>query len=301
MKTGALILASLPPEEKDRGNEEISLFLPMYPLDGTTAIKREIAALRKASVSPILVLASHKKEILKNHLSHNHVVFIEDDACQEPDRERTLQAGLAAARSQMDRVIVVPVDMPAFSFQTLEKLLTYQKSTIPIYDRQAGWPRTYVFSDKGTETTKAEQVPVDDPGVLLSLLDPDGIEKTQQYLKTQRSINGLRCKTKVILTREEDFFGPGVCRLLEYIDETGSIQAAASRMHMSYSKSWKMINKVEQEMGFPFLNRSNGGRSGGSSTLTEEGRLFIERYQAMSQDMRRISQNFFDVYFKDFQ
>ncbi len=301
MKTGAIILASWQPMEKNRDNEDMPIFLPMYPLDGTTVIKREIAALRKASVSPILVLADCKKEILKNHLSHNHVVFIEDDACQEPDRERTLQAGLAAARSQMDRVIVVPVDMPAFSFQTLEKLLTYPKSTIPIYDRQAGWPRTYVFSDKGAETTKAEQVPVDDPGVLLSLLDPDGIEKTQQYLKTQRSINGLRCKTKVILTREEDFFGPGVCRLLEYIDETGSIQAAASRMHMSYSKSWKMINKVEQEMGFPFLNRSNGGRSGGSSTLTEEGRLFIERYQAMSQDMRRISQNFFDVYFKDFQ
>ena len=36
MKTGALILASQEPEEIDRGNEELSLFLPMYPLDGTT-------------------------------------------------------------------------------------------------------------------------------------------------------------------------------------------------------------------------------------------------------------------------
>lgn len=301
MKTGALILASQPPDEKNRDNEDMPIFLPMYPLDGTTVIKREIAALRKASVSPILVLAGCKKEVLQNHLSHNHVVFLEDDACRETDREKVLQTALAAARPQMDRAVVIPVDMPAFSFQTLERLLSCQKSTIPTYDGQAGWPRTYVFSDKGTETTTAEQIPVDDPGILLSLLDPEGIEQIRQYLKTQRSINGLRCKTKVILTREEDFFGPGVCRLLEYIGETGSIQAAASRMHMSYSKSWKMINKVEQEMGFPFLNRSNGGRSGGSSTLTEEGRLFIERYQAMTQDMRRISQNFFDVYFKDFQ
>lgn len=301
MKTGALILASQPPNEKNKDNEDMPIFLPMYPLDGTTVIKREITALRKASVSPILVLAGCKKEILQNHLSHNHVVFVEDDACQDTDREKILQTALAAARPQMDRAVVIPVDMPAFSFQTLERLLRCQKSTVPTYDGQAGWPRTYVFSDKGTETTTAEQIPVDDPGVLLSLLDPDGIEQIRQYLKTQRSINGLRCKTKVILTREEDFFGPGVCRLLEYIDETGSIQAAASRMHMSYSKSWKMVNRVEQEMGFPFLNRSNGGKSGGSSTLTEEGRLFIERYQAMTQDMRRISQNFFDVYFKDFQ
>ena len=80
-----------------------------------------------------------------------------------------------------------------------------------------------------------------------------------------------------------------------------AVQAAAAKMQMSYSKSWKMVNKVEKEMGFPFLNRCNGGKSGGSSTLTEDGRLFMERYHAMMKDMERISQNFFDTYFSDFQ
>jgi len=78
MKTGALILASQAPEEIDRGNEELSLFLPMYPLDGTTVIKREIAALRKAGISPIAVLTGYQKETLKNHLSHNNVLFIDN-------------------------------------------------------------------------------------------------------------------------------------------------------------------------------------------------------------------------------
>lgn len=299
MKTGALILASQEPEENNRGNEELSLFLPMYPLDGTTVIKREIAALRKAGVSPIAVLTGCQKETLKNHLSHNNVLFIEEDAGPKSTRDDALLAGLAAAREQMDRVIVIPVEYPAFSIQTLEKLLECKKGTIPSYNGQPGWPRLYVFQKDGP--TGPEQLPVDDPGILLSLLDEDGIDQIQQYLKTQRSANELHFKTKIVLGKEEDFFGPGVCRLLQYIDETGSIQAAASRMHMSYSKSWKMVNKVEKEIGFPFLNRCNGGKSGGSSTLTEEGRLFIERYQAMCRDMERISQNFFNIYFKDFQ
>lgn len=300
MKTGALILASLPPEEKDRGNDEISLFLPMYPLDGTTAIKREIAALRKASLSPIVVLTGYQKEILKNHLSHNNVILADHDTYRENNSGETLQIGLDAARQQMERAVVVPVGSPAFSPQTLEQLLECKKSAAPLCNGQMGWPRTYVFQEDGT-SADLETIPVDDNGILLSLSDPGGAERIQQYFRAQRSTNELRCKTKVVLTKEEDFFGPGICRLLEYIDETGSIQAAAAKMHMSYSKSWKMVNKVEKEMGFPFLDRCNGGKKGGSSTLTEEGRLFIERYQAMTRDMRRISQNFFDVYFKDFQ
>ena len=36
MKTGAVIIASGDYEEEQRENEGIHLFLPMYPLDGTT-------------------------------------------------------------------------------------------------------------------------------------------------------------------------------------------------------------------------------------------------------------------------
>lgn len=299
MKTGALLLASFELGTENRGSEEFPLFLPMYPLDGTTVIKREIAALRKAMLSPIAVFAGCQKEVLKNYLSHHNLLFIEDEAYQENNREKALQTSLEAARQWMNRVIVVPVEYPAFSARTLQVLQECKKSTIPVYRGQMGWPRLYVLQDDAQE--EPERLPVEDPGILLSLLEPDGIEQAQQYLKAQRSTNELRCKTKVILTKEEDFFGPGIYRLLKLIDENGSIQAAAAKMHMSYSKAWKMVNKTEKEMGFPFLNRCNGGKSGGSSTLTEEGKLFIQRYHAMVKDMDQISQNFFDIYFNDFQ
>lgn len=299
MKTGALLLSSFDFGEIGSRGEEDFIFLPMYPLEGKTVIKREIFALRKASLSPIVVLGGYQKEILKNHLSHNNIYFADDPNYLQKDPQKALQTGLEICRKHMDRAVVIPVEYPAFSLKTLQMLLECGQTAVPVYNGQPGWPRLYVFQENNP--SEPVKLPVEDPGVLLSLVEQEGIQQVRSHLKTQRDINELRCKTKLILTREEDFFGPGICRLLKYIDETGSIQAAAAKMKMSYSKSWKMVNKVEKEMGFPFLNRCNGGKSGGSSTLTEEGRLFIERYHAMMKDMERISQNFFDTYFSDFQ
>lgn len=299
MKTGALLIAATDLEMEKHGNEEFSPFLPMYPLDGTTVIKREIAMLRKAEISPILVLAGYQKEVLKNHLIHNSVIFVEDEKYREHSQEELLQIGLDAASRHMDRAVVIPVEYPAFSEQTLQMLLECEKSTVPVYEGKQGYPELYVLS--GTDEQRMTELPVEDKGVLFSILNEKGLKETERYLEEQRSANGLRCKTKVVLTKEEDFFGPGIYCLLKYIDETGSIQAAAAKMNMSYSKGWKMVNKVEKEMGFPFLNRCNGGKNGGSSTLTEEGRLFMERYHAMVEDMRRMGEKFFEVYFRDFQ
>ncbi len=133
-----------------------------------------------------------------------------------------------------------------------------------------------------------------------------GLEDTEQIaafileeLQKNAGTNdaGLHFKTKLVISKEEDFFGPGIYHLLQYIDETGSIQAAAAKMNLSYSKAWKMINKVEKQLGFRFLNRCNGGKNGGSSTITPEGRLFLERYQAMLADMQRITRGIFEMYF----
>ena len=80
-----------------------------------------------------------------------------------------------------------------------------------------------------------------------------------------------------------------------------SMLAACQEMNMSYSKGWKMAKSVEDEMGFPFLIRQAGGSSGGSSRLTDEGREFIRRYQALQRDAYKTAEAFFSLYFSDFQ
>ena len=46
---------------------------------------------------------------------------------------------------------------------------------------------------------------------------------------------------KVELRAEDKFFGPGVCELLELIEQTGSLHSACTEMGLSYSKGSRML------------------------------------------------------------
>ena len=87
----------------------------------------------------------------------------------------------------------------------------------------------------------------------------------------QEEMQPVTVRVKLTLCGKEKFFGPGVCELLERIRESGSIQAAAAGMEMSYSKAWKILKRAEQEMGTELITRVSGGKNGGSSTLTKAG------------------------------
>ena len=91
----------------------------------------------------------------------------------------------------------------------------------------------------------------------------------------------VAAKVKLTLCTEDRFFGPGVCELLERIRETGSIQAAAAKMELSYTKAWKILNRAEQELGTSLINRVSGGKNGGSSTLTPAGEEAVKDFREM--------------------
>ena len=93
----------------------------------------------------------------------------------------------------------------------------------------------------------------------------------------------VTAKVKLTLCARDRFFGPGVCELLERIRETGSIQAAAARMEMSYSKAWKILKRAEEEMGVSLINRVSGGKNGGSSTLTPAGEKAVSEFREMEK------------------
>ena len=88
-------------------------------------------------------------------------------------------------------------------------------------------------------------------------------------------------RIKLTLHTQERFFGAGICELLEKIQQTGSIQAASKEMEMSYTKAWKILNRAEKEMNRNLITRVNGGKNGGSSTLTEEGLQAVRDYREM--------------------
>ena len=76
------------------------------------------------------------------------------------------------------------------------------------------------------------------------------------------------------------FFGEGPARLLRAIEEHGSLRSAAISMDMAYTKALKLLKNAEAALGFPLTTRTSGGKSGGGSLLTPEGKAWLSRYEA---------------------
>ena len=84
-----------------------------------------------------------------------------------------------------------------------------------------------------------------------------------------------------IATEEGTFLGDGKVRLLEAINETGSISAAARSLEISYRKAWKMIDVMNSQSKYPLVERQSGGKSGGGTIVTLHGVKAIQSFTAL--------------------
>ena len=95
----------------------------------------------------------------------------------------------------------------------------------------------------------------------------------------------------------EKFFGEGPARLLRGIEEHGSLRSAAISMDMAYTKALKLLKNAEAALGFPLTTRTTGGKSGGGSTLTPEGKVWLSRYEAYTAACAEANREMFRKYF----
>ncbi|MDH0862917.1 LysR family transcriptional regulator [Mitsuaria sp. GD03876] len=73
--------------------------------------------------------------------------------------------------------------------------------------------------------------------------------------------------------------GPGKIDLLEALDATGSITAAAKSLDMSYRRAWLLIDEINHALKEPAVATAAGGAKGGGSVLTDTGRTVIALYR----------------------
>lgn len=72
--------------------------------------------------------------------------------------------------------------------------------------------------------------------------------------------------------------------LLERIDASGSISAAATAMGMSYKAAWQAVESVNNLSHEPLVVRQPGGSTGGGTCLTEYGRRVVATYRRLEQE-----------------
>ncbi len=308
-KTGAvLVAAGLSSRMKD--------FKPMLPFGGSTIAGHLVAILKGMGISPVIVVTGYRAEELERHLSHACVRFVRNERYKETEMFDSIKLGLTEAEADCDKIMLMPIDTPAIKPDTIRQVMMIDAGIVRTVCRgepghpvliSAGMVRTVcayegnrglrgAIEESGIPITNLE---VEDEGIYRDVDTPEEYRELLQWNYGRGECYPVRPFVQVGLEAGERFFGPGVCELLELINETGSIQDACLRMNLSYSKGSRMIKDIDRQLGFPAVQRWTGGNGGGGSVLTEKGRLLVRNYRDMVQGIEEYTEKVFQEFFQN--
>jgi molybdate transport system regulatory protein len=90
-----------------------------------------------------------------------------------------------------------------------------------------------------------------------------------------------RIQFRLRVLKDDDIaVGPGKVDLLEAIEQSGSITAAAKALGMSYRRAWLLVDTMNRCFKRPVVETEAGGRRGGGTRLTPLGAEVVRRYRA---------------------
>ncbi len=78
--------------------------------------------------------------------------------------------------------------------------------------------------------------------------------------------------------------GPGKIAVLEEIARAGSISAAGRALHMSYRRTWELVEDLNRTLGTAVVETAAGGSGGGGAVLTPVGKAVVASYRAIEMD-----------------
>lgn len=79
------------------------------------------------------------------------------------------------------------------------------------------------------------------------------------------------------------FLGVGRIRLLEQIQQDGSINKACKSLNMSYKKAWKLVDEMNAVSKTPVVEKASGGSGGGGTIVTPFGIEMIQKFRSLEQ------------------
>jgi molybdate transport system regulatory protein len=97
--------------------------------------------------------------------------------------------------------------------------------------------------------------------------------------------------TVALCKSDQEYLGDDRIQLLEMIHEHGSITKAAKAVGISYKTAWDTMDAINNLSDKPLFVRMAGGKSGGGTRLTEEGREFIRKYRIIQEEHEKFLAN----------
>ncbi len=285
---------------------------PMINLGSISMAQRIVSTLRQAGVSKIVVITGHNALAVERHLAKNNLVFLRNEDYENSHMFDSAKIGFEYLQDKCDRIFFTPVDIPLFKANTVTALMeSGAELAYPVCSGQSGHPIMLSSALAGEILAgsgeggldgvlercgvKAEEIPVDDLGVLMDADNEDDIDSLLESHNRQM----VRPVVNVRISKEKVFLDEQIAMLLRLVDETSSVRTACQQMQMSYSRGWGIIKTIESQLSNDVLIRSQGGAGGGRSVLTDYGRNLLMRYDSFSQELREAAEALFEENFSD--
>ncbi len=95
----------------------------------------------------------------------------------------------------------------------------------------------------------------------------------------------LKHQVQLVTSEEDIVINEEGFRLLFEIEKELSIVAAAKNMNISYRKAWGLLRDIEFVLGFSLVGKKRGGKAGGRTTFTPEGKLLLDAFKTMKTEL----------------
>src|SRR5262247_3869113 len=76
--------------------------------------------------------------------------------------------------------------------------------------------------------------------------------------------------------------------LLEAVERTGSINAAAVEQGVHFRVAWRKLKEMEEGLGVKLTQRSVGGKHGGGTCLTPEGKKYVRHFRKFTDGLKEV-------------
>ncbi len=86
--------------------------------------------------------------------------------------------------------------------------------------------------------------------------------------------------------------------LLEAVERTGSINAAATEHGVHFRVAWRKLKEMEDGLGVKLTQRSVGGKQGGGTALTAAGRAYVQAFHAYMAGLKDLAARQFAAAFE---
>jgi len=119
-----------------------------------------------------------------------------------------------------------------------------------------------------------------------------------KFMKSNLLPDNIRFYYKIWMSTEEGegILGDGKWQILKAIEEHGSLTAATKSLGITYRRTWGDLKKIEEMLGFAILEKERGGKDGGKSSLTPEGKKLVKAFDEFHEKVDLFVESAFDEF-----